>query len=226
MSHRLPLQLTAIDLLMMDNHKQPSASVSVFASDILTNDLLYDLILWYSTPATLMRLARTCRSAHAAVQSHFARSFNINDYLLRYFTDPLAFRSLQAHTRTLISGSSAIQFLDRTFYPEADLDLYCHHDTQEQLGRYLIDQEKYTFSPNRSQSADFHIAVTEAKPAGEDIDGHPYAPFTGVSAVYTFTKDVKDLAGPNRTLKVQLIAASNTPMETILSFHSSMYHIS
>lgn len=43
-------------------------------------------------------------------------AFDINRCLSRFFTSPSAFRSLQARTGTLISGSIALQFLDRVRY--------------------------------------------------------------------------------------------------------------
>ena len=42
----------------------------------------------------------------------------------RYFADPAAFRELQLRTGLIISGSTALQFLDRTTYEGADLDIY------------------------------------------------------------------------------------------------------
>jgi hypothetical protein len=60
------------------------------------------------------------------VKDYFARAFNIEKRLSRYFDDPKSFRKLQAETLTVISGSTALQFFQRNFYPESDLDLYVH----------------------------------------------------------------------------------------------------
>lgn len=197
----------------------PAAS-SLFTSVVLTNDLLYDLVLWCASPATLVRLARTCRSAHAAVQSHIRRTYNINAHLSRFFAAPLAFRSLQARTHTLISGSNTLQFLDRTYWPESDLDLYCHYEAREELGWYLIREEGYRFVPNSRQDPSFSIAVTQARPEG--IGQSAYSRLKGVAAIYTFAKRVQNPEGPSRRLKVQIIVTCNTPMEAIFNFHSSM----
>ena len=48
----------------------------------------------------------------------------INNHLSRFFPDPIVFRSLQARTANLVSGSNALQFSDRTSYEEADTDVY------------------------------------------------------------------------------------------------------
>ena len=47
--------------------------------------------------------------------------------LARFFPDPgdvLAFRQLQTELQSLVSGSHALQLLDRTVYQDSDLDLY------------------------------------------------------------------------------------------------------
>ncbi|KIP08840.1 hypothetical protein PHLGIDRAFT_12311 [Phlebiopsis gigantea 11061_1 CR5-6] len=192
----------------------------LFVSRILTNDLLYDLVLRPADPCTLVRLSHTCRGAHAAVRSHVARTFNINAHLGRYFSDPLAFRALQAATGTLISGSSALQFLDRTFYPEADLDLYCFYDARAEVGLWLMRQG-YRFAPNSRQDPSFRVAVAQARVPGTDVAAGPYSRMKAVSAVYTFVKRVESLDGPSTRLKVQIIVAYNNPMEAIFHFHST-----
>lgn len=202
-----------------------AAKSNVFVSRILTNDLLYDLTLCFTDPCTLMRTARTCRLAHSAVQSHITRYFNINNHLLAFFTDPLAFRSLQAKTGTLISGSNVLQFLDRTYYPEADLDLYCFYDARAEVGLWLIE-EGYRFAPNSRQDPSFHIAVDQARVPGTADMNNPYSRMKGVSAVYTFIKRIENQDGPNRRLKVQIIVAYNSPMEAIFHFHSSKHRSS
>jgi hypothetical protein len=150
--------------------------------------------------------------------------FDQHKHLSRFFTAPLAFRSLQARTSTLVSGSSALQFLDRTFYPEADLDLYCHYKAREELGRYLIHNEGYRFAPNTRQDPLFAIAVEQARPP--QVGTRPYSKLRGVSAVYTFTKRIENPERPGQNLKVQIIVASNTPMEAIFNFHSSAFFLS
>jgi hypothetical protein len=49
-----------------------------------------------------------------AVEFHIKRHWNINRYLLRWFPDPLMFRSMLAWTGGIISGIQAFQFLKRS----------------------------------------------------------------------------------------------------------------
>lgn len=58
---------------------------------------------------------------------------------------------MQARLAILISGSNALQFLDSTFYPESDLDLYVWEDSVEEVGHWLMEHEGYSFAPSRDQ---------------------------------------------------------------------------
>ncbi|EIW73751.1 hypothetical protein CONPUDRAFT_160756 [Coniophora puteana RWD-64-598 SS2] len=79
---------------------------------------VYEAIFSCLSPRELIRVSRTCQVAHDAFQSFIHRAYNINRHLSRFLTDPISFQSLQARTGTLISGSNALQFLDRTRTPE------------------------------------------------------------------------------------------------------------
>ena len=57
--------------------------------------------------------------------------------LSRYFHHPETFRHLQATTGTVISGSSALQFFDRSYYAKSDLDLYVPLAWRAKVGQYL-----------------------------------------------------------------------------------------
>lgn len=193
-----------------------------FAQRILIGEVL-DLILWFSTPSTLMRFSRTCHAAHAAVRSHVARTFDINVHLSHFFTSLLAFCSLQARTGALISGSNALQFLNRTHYPEADLDIYCAYKTREEVGRWLIQHEGYNFKRSTRQDLSFDVALQQARDPSTAAPRSRYNRMRSVSAVYTFTKLVESLDGSRKRLKVQIIVTMNSPMGAVFDFHSSAY---
>ncbi|KAI0638623.1 hypothetical protein C8Q77DRAFT_1215387 [Trametes polyzona] len=92
-------------------------------------------------------------------------------------------QALRSRTGTLISGSCALQFFDRTVYPESDLDLYVHMQHRREVGRWLIE-EGYTYAPMPFQHPVFEAAVVYGmSPRDEGIYSIP-----GVSAVFTFTK--------------------------------------
>ncbi|OCH90000.1 hypothetical protein OBBRIDRAFT_693748, partial [Obba rivulosa] len=159
-------------------------------------------------------LARTCRAAHDIVCSYVSHAFSVEALLLRFFPDPLAFRSIQARTGTLISGSAALQFFDRDHYPEADLDLYVYMRARYEVGAFLL-AAGYKFEPNSNQNPNFNIAVSDPKLLTRS-GGYT---MRGVASVLTFRKPS---AAPGREdLKVQMIIAARAPMEVVLGFHST-----
>lgn len=120
---------------------------------------VYDPVFARLSPRTLVRLALTCRAAYLAAAEFKSRAFNVNRHFSRYFTDPIAFRSLQAKTNTLVSGSNALQFLDRTFYPEADLDLYTHPGHSSEVAQFLVEAQGYVYTPREPQEQDWKAAT-------------------------------------------------------------------
>ena len=99
---------------------------------------VYDKILSCLSPVSLTRMSYVNHTVRSATQDFASRAYNVNRRLLRFVKDPVTFRSLMARTRMVISGSFALQFFDRTFYPESDLDLYLHPNRDMiEVGLYL-----------------------------------------------------------------------------------------
>ncbi|KAI0801954.1 hypothetical protein BC629DRAFT_156478 [Irpex lacteus] len=199
---------------------EPTRTVAnTFFTKILTNDLLFELIFSSTSPGTLLRLSRTCKRAKAAVQSYFLRAFNINKHLSRFFNNPLEFRSLQARTATLVSGSSALQFFNRLAYSDSDLDLYTYRIHGLEVGNWLL-QNGYTFQPQNSQPTEFNVAYRATNSTnGTGSLGDKYD-LKGVAGVFTFVKTSP--VNPFKKLQVQVVVATYTPMEVILNFHSTV----
>ena len=185
-----------------------------------------DLIFSFSSPMSIVRVGRSCRIARQAVTQYLRRAYSVNRLLLRFFTEVLAFRMLQARTGTLITGSVALQFFDRDFYPSSDLDLCVHMRHRREIGRWLL-QNGYRFVPASHQAAGFEEAAIEAL---SGLGGPPYG-MPGVAAILNFvrykdmTLDVPEAhdAPATEGLKVQLIISRKTPMEVVLGFHSSQF---
>ncbi|KDQ51107.1 hypothetical protein JAAARDRAFT_199331 [Jaapia argillacea MUCL 33604] len=194
---------------------------------VFTRAPVFDNILSRLSPVALIRLGQCSRTTLGAVANFANRAFNINKHISRFFPDPITFRSLQARTATLISGPSALQFLDRTFYPESDLDLYTPNKHGYEVGLWL-KQDGYVFVPNSFQDEDFDMSfggVMGANFVGEvtdDLDLNHLQQYgiKGVNGIYCFEKASQD--GTEPPLRVQIITASTTPLECILNFHSTV----
>ena len=73
--------------------------------------------------------------------------WNINQSLLRFFKNPMAFRSCLGHADALISGSFALQFFERVVWPNSGLDIMVRDGRDlKTLGKYLVESEGYTMN--------------------------------------------------------------------------------
>ncbi|THH04355.1 hypothetical protein EW145_g5587 [Phellinidium pouzarii] len=135
--------------------------------EAFNREAVYDLVFGHSTPTAIFRVGRTCQVARRATQEYIY---------------PFEFRVLQARTEMVVSGSSALQFMDRMVYPQSDLDLYVAKDHAAQVCGWLPT---------------------------EDGRGYRFVP--------------SDRQIERGILTAQLALRShNTPMEYILSFHSTV----
>ena len=179
-----------------------------------------NILFHYLSPLNIARMASVSRTLYSAVKQYRGRAYNINKRLERFFPKDqvLSFRSLMARTRMVISGSFALQFLDRSFYPESDLDLYAHPDKGIiEIGNFLTSQG-YAYQPEPWQSLNFQDGaehMLENTNAEHEDPGLLY-PFKSIRAVYTFERPVE---GHSR---VQIVVSHISPLASILEFHSSM----
>ncbi|TFK26751.1 hypothetical protein FA15DRAFT_255322 [Coprinopsis marcescibilis] len=189
------------------NHIQTKAVKQAFLSSPI-----YDNILSRLEPGDSIRLAKTCHDARAAHADFLPRGYNIDKLLRRYFDDPDEFRRLQARTATLISGSSALQFLDRSFYKSSDLDLYTPRQAVEEVWNWILSTG-YFYKPTEFKP-DFHHSAADLRNDEHDdyVRGTDYKT-NGICAVYEFQKGDS---------VVQLIAARHSPFHAIISFHSTI----
>lgn len=189
-----------------------------FIVDFLLQGPLQAAIFCALTPASLICLSMTCKLANAIVECWMALAFNIDKLLLRYFDkeDIASFRHVQACFGVIISGSSALQFMDRTSYPGSDLDLYLEARHVNPLCRWLISRG-YNYVPTRGQ-ARYNQQVDRMLRST-----HPRAPFFAPRGEYNITGMVGVFNMKKQGRVIQVIAARNTPLEVILSFHSSAH---
>jgi hypothetical protein len=190
----------------------------VAAHDVLWNVELIEQILPCTSPATFICFSKTCRTARILVTDWSRRVFDINNHLARFFSDPRAFRALQASTGTLISGSNALQFLDRTIYEDSDLDLYMSSGVELAVGRYL-QGDNYTFVTRNSQNTDFEEWVEDVQWSDDEAEDYWGNTSSSVSLrVYNFVRSSGDKLFHR---KIQLVVSERSPLETVLQFHSS-----
>ena len=180
---------------------------------ILSVSNVCDRLLSFLSPKQFLDLRKLCHATHGSVSRYMERVFDIDRRLHRFFPDTQSFRRMQALTSTLISGSFALQYFDRTFYSRSDLDLYVHLHHRRTVGRWVLNAG-YTFCPFLDQHEDFERAILRRSP----LQPIRYL-MPGVADILTFRR--RSTVDKSKSLKVQLIVARRTPMEVILGFHSS-----
>ena len=150
---------------------------------------------------------------------YWSRALCIYRLLSRFFSENEAreFRIIQALTGTLISGSMALQFLNRTPYPDSDLDIYVEHLYSEPVASFL-NTIGYRYEHRETQKSSLWKAIAEVR---SDLR-------RGVDAFYddeTQDQSKRGFAGVFNMMrgqqKIQLITARNSPMDIVLNFHSS-----
>ena len=170
------------------------------------------------SPVDLANFSLTCRTAYNSVKAFSRLAYDIRKLLSRYFPEDQidAFRYLQDRTRTLISGSTALQFFDRTYYEGSDLDLYVEERHAKEV-LYFIRDKGYVFDPRDGQPKDLDDAIDyAADDPYRHQDGPEYAELVNaISAVFNFSQNGK---------KVQVITSrwTDSPLSIVLSFHSSV----
>jgi hypothetical protein len=202
--------------------------------DVFSNSDLTDRVFSLSNPAAIFLFGRTSRTARALVKSYMQRAWNVDRHLSRFFSNPRAFRTLQARTGTLVSGSNALQFFDRSYYPESDLNLYIHCGRERDVGSFLL-ADGYQFQPSNKQRSDFmvhdaRVYMSDHRPFeypnsaslvfdDNTTTNYPTAHLWGVMIIYSFIKPAP--RDGEEELKVQLLVTRDAPIEAVLLFHSS-----
>ncbi|PBK75288.1 hypothetical protein ARMSODRAFT_514758 [Armillaria solidipes] len=178
-------------------------------------DLLESHIFPLLSPLDLVCLGKADKAKKAAVELFFASQ--LKKLLSRYFTEEETnkFRLLQAEFGVLISGSSGVQFFECIRYPDSDLDLYVEHKHCHAVGQFLLTAG-YTFIPREKQKDGFYEVLSRVSEAvrqcefEESMTGYHCR---GIADVYDFSRN---------GIQVQLITSKKSPMEVILSFHSTI----
>jgi hypothetical protein len=189
--------------------------------DSIQNSIISDGVLCSLSLTALCRLSLTCKVANEAVEDYRRRAWNINTYLRRFFHDPLAFRSLQARTDTIIYGFSALEFFSWLSHPNTNLDICVPLQHVLKVGQWLMsaDGGGYSFRRSQDQDPDFE------KNAELIIDGNmalvesPDDAFSGVAAIYSFvrSKDGGCSAG------IQMTVAESSFFKILFNSSSSEY---
>ncbi len=198
---------------------------------------LYDRIFDSCSTKTMLRLGRVGKLSHAALKDYMKRAFDANKHFRRFFADPLSFRQLQAATNLVVSGSNALQFMNRCIYPGSDMDLYVNVQNSYTVCQWMIDPSRmYAFDPSAEQDADFGVAWNQfmedlrngrLRLAGDGFhDANTARGLYGINRVLAIFSFIRASIDPQLERKVQVVVTERSPLVSILNFHSSELHLS
>lgn len=194
--------------------RSPTHPILKLSNRVLTDSSITTVLFGFCSAVVLVQLLKTSRRLRNAVQAYIAQAFTVDRVISRYFEDPLSFRSMQARTATIISGSAALQFFNRSSYSTSDLDLYVPMLGAGNLTRFIIENG-YTFVPHLGQNQTLRDALEEsAVPLWMEDQ---YSATRGIAGVFSFTK-----ISNGDELTIQVIAAFHATVDIILHYHSSM----
>lgn len=223
-------------------------SHSVKAVDqVFTNSDLVYLILAACDAAAMLQLGGVNRTMHSILQLYMQTAFSIDHLLSRFFPDPDMFRILQRKTATLIGGSQALHFFDRSSDSDSGLDLFLFPGRERDIADFLMGLG-YIFMPHKSQLSPQSFAEEDARAYSVDPRPKLYPNdwiredvFTlecldSLAANYLCESDNADdferlgiTPGVHRSysfvketdegqsLRVSLVVTSSSPIETILN---------
>ena len=195
---------------------QQERRISLFFSPATTDDLLFSCL----SPVELYRYAQTSKAAYLAMMSYVRRAFHLEHVLGPYFTPPqiLEFRRLQFETGMFISGSTALQFFDRTVYPDSDLDLYVDRRFHAPIALWL-KRIGYAYSPPEGSTPQSNVfTLAQAIQANAHASQPTTSEYAGASFIYNFQK-----YDSSRRIQLILSQSDRPPIEMLLNFHSSVW---
>ena len=172
-----------------------------------------DSVLDNCKPQALYMLRGCNTFMKHTVDSYVSRIFDINTFLSRFFSNPKAFRTLQAFTDTVIAGSTAVQFFAREVYKSTDLDLITSREGVYALCSWIVKEggPGYVFVPKGEQPLDIATAVLQLPSTRRFVERHP-----DPSKILGYFK----FEVPKSHLRVQVFVAAHSVMDCVLGHHS------
>jgi hypothetical protein len=181
-------------LYYFNNHNTSSLSVELWYK-------IFDLLLIED----ILALERTSRRMKILKEQYYTSVFRISRVVMPFVetaNDVQVFVQTMKATNALISGSTALQFFDRTRYQDADLDLYFEAKYID-VWKAQIVAFGYSWIPKIASRAPEVEFVLSEYPGFEEIES------------------VESFKHGSTNKVVQLMATKASPIRAILDFHSS-----
>ncbi|KAF7978619.1 hypothetical protein HWV62_45099 [Athelia sp. TMB] len=138
---------------------------------------------------------------------------------------------MQARTGTVISGSNVVQFFDRTYYEEADLDLYVNPGHGEEVGVHMVATQGYRVVERVDEQDDQNRQDAQVTLNLQDSLGRVVGMATGAHNAAMLTRYtqrsvhvvcfLERITDNGNKLRAQIIVTSDCVFNAIMNFHST-----
>ncbi|KAF7972075.1 hypothetical protein HWV62_19151 [Athelia sp. TMB] len=130
---------------------------------------------------------------------------------------------MQSRTGTIISGSNAVQFMDRAYYEDADLDIYVNPDHCADVGMHMILIQGYRItdpSNDGTERLNIQDSILHVKAMAVKSDDHIVNPSYPNGSIHSMCF-LERTTEAGRVQEAQIIVTSNGVFHAILDFHST-----
>jgi hypothetical protein len=112
---------------------------------------IFDTLTAHLPIKDVIALTRTCRKLKPLYQKMISNgAWDINSRLKKFVKDPLGFRKRLAELDGIISGSFALQFMDRVDWEGSDLDVCVQvGEKADSFCRYMEEVEGYDLASRK-----------------------------------------------------------------------------
>ncbi|KAF7971995.1 hypothetical protein HWV62_19271 [Athelia sp. TMB] len=191
---------------------------------LVTQLPIYEPFLLASSPKSLYAFGKTCKSARECVQQYFHTAFDINAHLGIFLPDPLAFRNMQTKTGAVISGSNVVQFFDRTYYHDADLDIYVNPGHCRAVGAHMVKVQGYRVveqeEDNSKTTLDVDGSIEHVKAMASTAANHARETRYSHRSIHVVCW-LERVTANGITQRAQVILTADCVFHAIMNFHST-----
>lgn len=163
------------------------------------------------------------RNTYYVVQAYRSQVWDLDHYFSRWFSNPITFRHLLKTCNGVVSGSQALQFFDRTQYPESDMDIFLPLDGVKELGFWLQHDMGYRYSESKFRYSYFENTINTIEDSHDGII-QPDHGTPGILSVIELIRHDRQSSGSYIPRRIQLVVLNTNPTSFIVfKFHSSEF---
>ncbi|KAF7971977.1 hypothetical protein HWV62_19315 [Athelia sp. TMB] len=132
---------------------------------------------------------------------------------------------MQARTGTIISGSNAVQFMDRVNYEDADLDIYVNPGHGSTVGRHMVNIQGYRVVNLHGEGGSVTLGLNEsidhvimvAMGAAREVVKAQYQQ-RSINILY----NMEHITEEGRVLRVQVIVTSDLCVMNVITYNRAI----